>query len=79
MIATIVDVGALWQTIWTAALAGILVTVCCSVAVLGAARAQEHRTAGADGAVTGRWTLLAVLGGAAMTAVIVYGVALVVR
>ena len=78
MIASIVDVDALWQTVWSAALAGVLVTVCCSVAVLGAARAHEHRTAGRGGAATGPWVLLGLLGGASMTAVVVYGLALVV-
>ncbi|MDQ3631683.1 MAG: hypothetical protein M3417_10535 [Actinomycetota bacterium] len=78
MIASIVDVGALWQTVWSAALAGVLVIVCCSVAVLGAARAHEHRAAGLGGAATGPWVLLALVGGATMTAVVVYGLVLVV-
>jgi len=76
--ATIVDLGALWQTIWTAALAGLLVTVFCSVAVLGAARAQEHRSAGGGSASTRPWVLLALLGGLAMAAVVVFGVLVVV-
>jgi len=76
--ASIVDVGALWQTMWSAALAGVLVIVCCSVAVLGVARAQEHRATGAR-ATASRWLTLAVLGGAAMTAVVVFGLMLVVR
>jgi hypothetical protein len=78
VIASIVDVGALWQTIWSATLAGILTIACCSVAVLGAARAQEHRAAG-DRAAAVRWVMLAVVGGAAMTAVVVSGLLLVVR
>ncbi len=78
MIASIVDVGALWQTIWSAALAGILVIVCCSVAVLGAARSQEHRATG-DFLTARSWAVLALLGGAAMAAVVVYGLLLVVR
>lgn len=78
MIASIVDVGALWQTVWSAALAGILVIVCCSVAVLGAARSQEHRAAGRRAAAD-RWVALALLGGAAMTAVVISGLVLVVR
>ena len=78
MIASIVDVGALWQTVWSAALAGILVIVCCSVAVLGAARAHEHRSAGRGAAAAGPWMLLGLFGGASMTAVVVYGLALVV-
>ncbi len=74
MSATIVDVGALWQTIWTAALAGLLVTVSCSTAVLGAARAQEHR--GTGGA--GRWAALGLAGAVVMVLVVVYGLLLVV-
>ena len=77
MIATVVDVGALWQTIWSAALGGLLVTVSCSVAVLGAARRHEHRSAGSTGVATA-WTGVAVLGGLAMAGVIVYGLLLVV-
>ncbi len=76
MIATLVDVGALWRTIWTAALGGVLVTVCCSVSVLGAARAQEHR-AGRTTA-PGPWVALSVLGAIAMAAVVLYGLSLVV-
>jgi hypothetical protein len=75
--ATIVDVGALWQTVWSAALGGLLVTVCCSVAVLGAARTQEHRKAG-NAAVATSWTVVALAGGLAMAAVILYGLLLVV-
>ncbi|MCW3011732.1 MAG: hypothetical protein JWO90_2136 [Solirubrobacterales bacterium] len=73
MIATVVDVGALWQTIWTAALAGLLVTVTCSISVLGVARSQEH-----SGALASRWFVVAVLGGLAMAAVVAYGIYLVV-
>lgn len=77
MTATVVDVGALWRTIWTATAGGVLVTVCCSVAVLGAARAQEHRDGTAG--VAGRWAALATVGLVATATVIVYGVVLVVQ
>ncbi len=78
MIASIVDVGALWQTVWSAALAGVLVIVCCSMAVLGAARAHEHRSAGRGPEAAGPRMLHGLLCGASMTAVVVYGLALVV-
>lgn len=79
MIATLVDVGALWKTIWTAAVGGVLVTAFCSVAVLGAARAQEHRSAGTGGTTSESWALLGLLGALATAATVVYGVVLVVR
>ncbi len=74
MSATLVDVGALWQTVWSAMLAGLLVTLACAVAVLGAARAQEHR-----GAPLGtRWAAVGALGGLGLVAVLLYGLLLVV-
>lgn len=76
MIATLVDVGALWRTIWTAAVGGLLITITCSFAVLGAARAQEHKSAGT---AVGRWVLLSATGTAALAAVVAYGLYLVVR
>jgi hypothetical protein len=71
LLATIVDVGALWRTVWTAAIAGLLVTVCCSFAVLGGARASE------PGRGPG-WVVLGLAGTLATGAVVVYGVLLVV-
>ncbi len=78
MIATLVDVGALWRTAWTAAVAGILVTVTCSVAVLGVARASEHHRVHAE-ALAGRWAVVGLLGALATAGVIVYGLWLVTR
>lgn len=73
MLAAIVDVDALWRTIWTAAVAGLLVTVCCSFAVLGVARRAPVTGPGSRGGGGLRWTLVAVLGTLATAGVIVYG------
>jgi hypothetical protein len=75
MIATLVDWAALWRTIWSAALAGVVVTVCCSFSVLGAARASERRAAAAS---PGPWPAVALVGALATLAVVAYGLSLIV-
>jgi hypothetical protein len=47
--ATVVDVGALWQTVWHAAVSGVFVTVVFSLAVLGTTRSGELRGIGGTG------------------------------
>lgn len=76
MIATIVDVDALWQTIWTAALAGVGVTVVYACAVLGSTRAMEasrERRTPASAA----YAALALLSTAGVIAAIVYAFVLI--
>ncbi len=45
-LATVVDVGALWQAFWTAAVAGIGTSVVFALVVLGATRSADHRREG---------------------------------
>jgi hypothetical protein len=75
-LATVIDVDALWQTVWTAAAAGLGVIIIYSIAVLGAARSQDvrnQRRAGASAA----YALLALLGGAGTLAACAWGIILI--
>ena len=74
MLATIVDVHALWQTIWTAAVAGIGVSIVFSIAVFGATRSLDARRTGGGGAA---FATLALLGVAGTIGAIVYGIVLI--
>jgi hypothetical protein len=62
--AEIIDWNAAWQAIWTAAVAGVGVTVVFSVAVLGATRTSDMRRDGRPGqaAFFGAVALVAVAG-----------------
>ncbi len=76
MLATVIDFDALWQTIWTAAAAGIGVTVVYSLAVLGAGRSLEHRSQHRHGASLA-YGVLALVGGAGTLAGIAWGILLI--
>jgi len=76
MLATIVDFAALWQTIWTAAAAGIGVTAVYSFGVLGASRSLEMRRAGRAGASLA-YGILALIGGAGTLAAMAWGIVLI--
>lgn len=78
MVATIIEFDALWQTIWSAALAGIGVTLVFSLAVLGVTRSSDLRRAG-SGATSALYGLLALLGGAATIGAIAYGIILITK
>ncbi len=75
-LATVIDVEALWRTGWTAAVAGIGVSLVFALTVLGATRSsdmrREDRTAPA--ALFG---LLAIIGVATTLAMVAYGVILI--
>jgi hypothetical protein len=77
-IATVIEFDALWQTIWTAALAGIGVTIIYSVAVLGFTRTLDLRREDRPVASFG-YFLLALLGGAGMIGAMVYGIVLITQ
>jgi hypothetical protein len=66
MIASIVDTHALLQVLWVSVLAGVGVTACYGLAILGATRAVEF---GRDGRIA-EATLFAIVG--------VFGVAVVI-
>jgi hypothetical protein len=76
MIATVIDFDALWQTIWTAAAAGVGVIIIYSVAVLGASRSLDSRSDHRPG-VSLAYALLALVGGAGMIAAMAYGIVLI--
>jgi hypothetical protein len=76
VIATLIDWAALWQAVWTAALAGLGVTVVFAIAVLGATRAQDARR-NAHHAAVGAFGLLALLGGAATIGFVVYALTVI--
>ena len=75
LLATVVDVDALWQTVWSAALAGVAVTIVFSLGVLGATRSLESRRDRRGGAAMA-YGMLAALGGAGTLALIAFGIAL---
>lgn len=73
VLATIVDGEALWQTVWTGALAGIGVCVVFAMTILGATRSTDMRR-DARGGAAAAYAALAVLGGLASVAIVAYGV-----
>ena len=76
MIATI-DTGLLFELVWAAALGGVAVSLCFSLVILGSARAGELRRQGRTAAATAHATL-AIAGAAALTALIVFGISVIV-
>jgi hypothetical protein len=76
VIATI-DTGLLFELVWAAALAGVAVSLCFSLVILGSARASELRRQGRNGAATA-YATLAVGGAAAVTALIVFAISVIV-
>lgn len=76
MLSTIVDVDTLWQTIWSATLAGVGVSVIFALTVLGATRSADHRRAGRT-TVASAYGLLGLTGFAATVGAIVWGILLI--
>jgi hypothetical protein len=74
--AKVVDVGALWQAIWHAAVSGVFVTVVFSLAVLGTTRSGELRRLGRPGAGIA-YGVLAAAGTIGTLAAIAYGIILI--
>ena len=78
MLTTIVDTHALWQTAWTAALAGVGVCIVFSLAIVGAARSSEAHKA--NRMATGlAYAALALAGVACTLGAVVYGVVLLTK
>ena len=76
IIAKIIDPQAAWQAIWTAAVAGVGVTVVFSVAVLGATRAADLRRDDRAGQAI-LFAGLGLLGFAATIGAVVYAITLI--
>lgn len=76
MLGTLVDVDALWRTAWTAALAGIGVTLVFALAVVGATRSADLRREARVGPAA-LYALMAVLGAAGTLAGVAFGVLLI--
>ncbi|WP_354697544.1 hypothetical protein DSM112329_03177 [Paraconexibacter sp. AEG42_29] len=71
-----IDGQALWQTIWTGAVAGIGVCIIFAFTILGAARSTDMRLEDRAVAAT-LYAVLAVLGTLASFAVVIYAVVLI--
>jgi hypothetical protein len=52
-----IDTGKLFELVWAAALAGIVVAVCSSLVIIGAARAEDCRRNRRSGSATAYATL----------------------
>jgi hypothetical protein len=76
IVAKIIDAHAAWQAVWTAAVAGVGVTVVFSLAVLGATRSTDLRRADRP-AESALFALLSVLGLAATIGAVVYAITLI--
>jgi uncharacterized membrane protein YhaH (DUF805 family) len=76
ILAEIIDGGALWQTVWTAAVAGVGISVVYSIAVLGSSRSLDMRREGRASA-RAWYALLALVGAAGTIAAIMMGIILI--
>jgi len=76
IVAKIIDPQAAWQAIWTAAVAGVGVTIVFSIAVLGATRAADLRRDDRDAQAV-VFAGLGLLGFAATIAAVVYAITLI--
>ncbi|MCW3039805.1 MAG: hypothetical protein JWM31_1710 [Solirubrobacterales bacterium] len=76
MLATVVDGKALWQTVWTGALAGVGVCVVFALTILGAARSSDSRRAERSYA-SAAYAALAVLGAIGSLAIVAFGVTVI--
>lgn len=78
MLGTVVDFDALWQTIWTAAAAGLGVAIIYAVAVFGATRSADMRRLGRGG-LSAAYALVGLAGGAAAIAAAAWGILLITK
>jgi hypothetical protein len=76
IVAKVIDTHAAWQAVWTAAVAGVGVTVVFSLAVLGATRSTDLRRSD-RGVQAGLFVVLAVLGLAATFGAVIYAITLI--
>jgi hypothetical protein len=71
-----VDWAALWQAVWTAAVAGVTITIVFAVTVLGAHHAQDARRAD-NRVAAGAYGLLAAVGALATLGVAVFALTVI--
>jgi hypothetical protein len=76
--ATVVDWGKLLDVVWSAAAAGVGVTIIFALAVFGATRSSDMRRAERTGAA-GAFALLGLLGFAATAASVVFAITLITQ
>jgi len=76
IVAKIIDTHAAWQAIWTAAVAGVGVTIVFSLAVLGATRSTDLRRDDRDGQAV-VYGALALVAFAATIGAVVYAITLI--
>lgn len=76
IVAKIIDPHAAWQAVWTAAVAGVGVTIVFSLAVLGATRSMDLRRDDRAGQAA-LFAGIALVGFAATIAAVVYAITLI--
>jgi hypothetical protein len=72
-----VDFGQLFELIWAAALAGLVVSGAFAAALVGFTRGAERRQSGSGGPATA-WVLLALVATAIFIAAMVFGIEVIV-
>jgi hypothetical protein len=76
IVAKIIDTHAAWQAIWTAAVAGVGISIVFSLAVLGATRSTDLRRDDRDGQAM-VYGVLALVAFAATIGAVVYAITLI--
>jgi hypothetical protein len=71
-----IDTGKLLELIWAAALAGIAVSVCFSLVIIGATRAGECRRNRRTGSASA-YAALSVLSGIAFFGIVAFGISVI--
>jgi threonine/homoserine/homoserine lactone efflux protein len=75
MIAAI-DVGQLFELVWAAALAGVVVAVCFSFVIIGAARAEDCRRNRRSGSATA-YAALSIAAGVVFLGIAVFAISVI--
>jgi uncharacterized membrane protein len=75
MIAAI-DVGKLFELVWVAAAAGVAVSVCFSLVIVGFARAEDCRRNRRSGSATA-YAALSVVAGVVFLGIVVFGISVI--
>jgi hypothetical protein len=75
MIAAI-DVGKIVELVWAAALAGVAVSICFSLVIVGATRAGDCRRHRRGGSATA-WVALSIISGILFLGIVVFGISVI--